>query len=333
MVNYLIRRIVFSIVVLIGISLVSFAIIELPPGDFGTTYKNRLINQSNMKPELAEEQAQKVRERYGLDGTMAERWFNWVKGIVTKGEFGPAMAYGGKDVSELLRERLPRTLLLALGAHAISSVVGIAIGIYVAQRQYGWADNIAAFFAFVLTSIPRFSLALIVAYVLVFGLGQQHVSSFYSPQYVLAPWSWGKFLDFIKHIWPVVFIAGLGGVAQNMRVMRGNLLDTLNQQYVTTARAKGLKESRVVNRHAVPNALHAIIMYQGAVLPYMVQGELEVAIVLSIPTVSPLFYNSISQSDQYVTASILLMTSMLLVVGNLIADIGLAWLDPRIRYT
>jgi len=333
MVNYLIRRILFSIVVLIGISLVSFAIIELPPGDFGTTYKNRLINQSNMEPELAEEQAQKVRERYGLDGIMVERWFNWVKGILTKGEFGPAMAYGGKDVSELLRERLPRTLFLALSAHAISSVVGITIGIYVAQRQYGPADNIAAFFAFVLTSIPRFSLALIVAYILVFGLGQQHVSSFYSPQYVLAPWSWGKLVDFTKHVWPVILIAGLGGVAQNMRVMRGNLLDTLNSQYVTTARAKGLKESKVVNRHAVPNALHAIIMYQGAVLPYMVQGELEVAIVLSIPTLSPLFYNSISQSDQYVTASILLMTSFLLVIGNLIADIGLAWLDPRIRYT
>jgi peptide/nickel transport system permease protein len=333
MVNYLIRRILFSIVVLIGISLVSFAIIELPPGDFGTTYKNRLINQSNMEPELAEIQAQKVRERYGLDGTMFERWFNWISGILTRGEFGPAMAYGGKDVSELLRERLPRTLLLALGAHAISSIVGIAIGIYVAQRQYSLADNIAAFFAFILTSIPRFSLALIVAYVLVFGLGQQHVSSFYSPQYVLAPWSWAKFVDFLKHIWPIIFIAGLGGIALNMRVMRGNLLDVLNSQYVTTARSKGLKESRVVNRHAVPNALHAIIMYQGAVLPYMVQGELEVAIVLSIPTVSPLFYNSISQSDQYVTASILLMTSVLLVVGNLIADIGLAWLDPRIRYT
>ena len=332
MINYLIRRILFSIVVLIGISFVSFAVIELPPGDFGTTYKNRLINQAQMTEEDAEVLAQKVRERYGLEGTMIERWFNWVKGILTEGDFGPAMSYGGKDVSELLRERLPRTILLALGAHAISSIVGITIGIYIAQRQYGWADNIAAFFAFVLTSIPRFSLALIVAYILVFGLGQQHVSSFFSPQYVLAPWSWDKFVDFLKHIWPVILIAGLGGVALNMRVMRGNLLDTLNSQYVTTARAKGLKESRVVNKHAVPNALHAIIMYQGAVLPYMVQGELEVAIVLSIPTVSPLFYNSIAQSDQYVTASILLMTSVLLVVGNLIADIGLAWLDPRIRY-
>jgi peptide/nickel transport system permease protein len=332
MVNYLIRRIIFSIVVLIGISFVSFVVIELPPGDFATTYKNRLINQAGMAPEEAEAQAQTVRERYGLEGPLVERWFHWVKGILTEGDFGPAMSYGGKEVSELLRERLPRTILLALSAHAISSVVGIAIGIYIAQRQYGWADNLAAFFAFILTSIPRFSLALIVAYILVFGFGQQSIGALFSPQYMMAPWSWGKFVDLIKHVWPVILIAGLGGVAQNMRVMRGNLLDVLNSQYVTTARSKGLKESRVINRHAVPNALHAIIMYQGAVLPYMVQGELEVAIVLSIPTVSPLFYDSISKSDQYVTASILLMTSLLLVIGNLIADIALAWLDPRIRY-
>jgi peptide/nickel transport system permease protein len=332
MINYLIRRILFSIVVLVGISFVSFVVIELPPGDYATTYRSRLINQAGMTPDEAEMRAQSVRERYGLEGPLAVRWYNWVKGIVTKGDFGPAMSYGGKEVSELLRERLPRTILLALAAHAISSVVGIVIGIYIAQRQYGWADNLAAFFAFILTSVPRFSLALIVAYILIFGLGQQHVSSFFSPQYVLAPWSWAKFVDFVKHIWPVIFIAGLGGVAQNMRVMRGNLLDVLNSQYVTTARSKGLRERRVINRHAVPNALHAIIMYQGAVLPYMVQGELEVAIVLSIPTVSPLFYDSISKSDQYVTASILLMVSVLLVIGNLIADIALAWLDPRIRY-
>jgi peptide/nickel transport system permease protein len=332
MVNFLIRRIVFSLVVLVGISFVSFAVIELPPGDFGTTYKNRLINQAGMKPDEAEAAAQKVRERYGLEGPLAIRWFNWVKGIVTKGDFGPAMSYGGKEVSELLQERLPRTILLALLSHAISSVVGILLGIYIAQRQYGIADNIAAFFAFILTSVPRFSLALIVAYILIFGLNQQHVSAFFSPQYVLAPWSWDKFVDFVRHIWPVVFIAGLGGVAANMRVMRGNLLDVLNSQYVTTARAKGLRERKVINKHAVPNALHPIIMYQGMVLPYMIQGELEVAIVLSIPTVSPLFYDSISKSDAYVTASILLMVSVLLVIGNLLADVALAWLDPRIRY-
>jgi peptide/nickel transport system permease protein len=242
------------------------------------------------------------------------------------------MAYG-RDVGGLIAERLPRTILLALLAHATSSLVGIAVGIFIAPRQYSLSDNLAAFFAFVFTSVPRFWIALVIIYLLVFTFGQQHVSSFFSPQYVLAPWSWLKLVDFIKHIWPVVFIAGLGGVARNMRVMRGNLLDVLNAQYVTTARSKGLTESKVMVKHAVPNALHPIVMYQGMVLPYMVGGELEAAIVMSIPTISPMFYDSLVNQDIYITGSILLMYGVMLVVGNLLADVLLAVLDPRIRYT
>lgn len=332
MINYIIRRLLFAVIVLIGISFVSFIVIELPPGDFGQQYKQRLINQAGMTAEDAEAAAEVVRIRYGLVGPLPVRYFNWMKGILTEGNFGPAMAYGGKDVGELIAERLPRTLLLAVIAHAISSIVGIVVGIFIATRQYSLADNIAAFFAFVFTSVPRFSLALIIAYLLVFKLGQKHVGSFFSPQYVLAPWSWPKLMNFIQHIWPVILIAGLGGIAANMRVMRGNLLDVLNAQYVTTARSKGLTETQVMYKHAVPNALHPIIMYQGMILPYMIQGELEVAIVLSIPTVSPLFYDSISKNDIYVTGSLLLMYGVLLVIGNLLADIALSILDPRIRY-
>ncbi|MCD6291155.1 MAG: ABC transporter permease, partial [Anaerolineae bacterium] len=179
---------------------------------------------------------------------------------------------------------------------------------------------------------PRFWIALVIIYVLVFTFGQKHVSSLYSPQYAVAPWSWGKLVDYLKHVWPVIVIAGLGGVARNMRVMRGNLLDVLNAQYVTTARSKGLTERKVIYKHAVPNALHPIIMYQGMVLPYMIQGELEAAIVLSLPTMSPLFYDSLVNQDIYITGSLLLMYSVLLVAGNLLADIALGILDPRIRY-
>ncbi len=332
MLNYLIRRLLFAIVVIIGVSIVSFVVIELAPGDFVTGYELQLIQQAGMSVQEAEVAGDKVRERYGLDGPFIERYWNWIKGIVTKGDFGPAMAYGGKAVSELIAERLPRTLLLALLAHAISSVVGIVVGIYVAPRQYSLSDNVAAFLAFLFTSVPRFALALIIAYWLIFGLGQQHVSSFFSPQYVMAPWSMARLMDFIKHIWPVVLIAGLGGVAFNMRIMRGNLLDTLNAQYVTTARSKGLTEGKVIYKHAVPNALHPIIMYQGMILPYMLQGELEVTIVLSIPTLGPLFYSSLINQDIYITGSLLLIYSILLVVGNFIADIVLSILDPRIRY-
>jgi peptide/nickel transport system permease protein len=332
MVNYMIRRFLFAIVAIIGVSFVSFLIIEMAPGDFVSAYEMRLIQLGGLSAAEAEKAGEVVRERYGLTGPLPERYYTWAKGIVTEGDFGPAMAYGGKEVTELIMERLPRTLLIAVLAHLISSVFGIGIGIYVAPRQYSLADNLAALAAFFMTSVPRFALALIMMYWLVFGMGQQHVSSFFSPQYALAPWSWDKLVDFVKHIWPVVLIAGLGGVAANMRIMRGNLLDVLNAQYVTTARSKGLSEAKVMNKHAVPNALHPIIMYQGTVLPYMLQGEIEVAIVMSIPTLGPLFYNSLIQQDIYITGALLLIYSILLVVGNLIADIALAVLDPRIRY-
>jgi peptide/nickel transport system permease protein len=331
MINYILRRLLMAVVVLLGISLVAFIVIQLPPGDFAQSYKQRLINQAGMTATEAEAAAAVYRARYGLDQPIPIQYFNWIKGIVTEGSFGYSMAYG-RDVGELIAERLPRTILLALLAHATSSLVGIAVGIFIAPRQYSVSDNVAALFAFVFTSVPRFWIALVLIYLLVFTFGQQHVSSFFSPQYALAPWSWAKLVDFIKHIWPVILIAGLGGVARNMRVMRGNLLDVLNAQYVTTARSKGLTEGKVMVKHAVPNALHPIIMYQGMVLPFMVSGELQAAIVMSIPTVSPLFYDSLINQDIYITGSILLMYGVMLVAGNLLADVLLAVLDPRIRY-
>jgi peptide/nickel transport system permease protein len=331
MINYILHRLLFAVVVLVGISAVSFVVIQLPPGDFATVYKQRLINQAGMSASEAEAVADVFRERYGLDKPIFIQYVNWVKGIVTEGNFGFSMAYG-RDVGELIAERLPRTILLALLAHATSTLVGVVVGIYIAPRQYSLSDNVAAFVAFIFTSLPRFWVALVIIYLLVFVFKQQHVSSFFSPQYVLAPWSWPKLLDFIKHIWPVIVIAGMGGVARNMRVMRGNLLDVLNAQYVTTARSKGLTENKVMYKHAVPNAMHPIVMYQGMVLPYMVQGELQAAIVMSIPTISPMFYDSLINQDIYITGSILLMYSVMLVIGNILADVFLAILDPRIRY-
>ena len=170
-----------------------------------------------------------MRDRYGLNDPLPVQYVRWIGGIVLRGEFGFSFSYR-KDVGELISERLPRTIGIALAAHAISSLVGIALGIYIANRQYSLADNAAATFAFIATSVPRFTLALIILYLLVFQFGQEHVNALFSPKYQLEPWSIGKGIDLIKHVWPVVFIAGFGGVARNMRVMRGNLLDVLNQQ-------------------------------------------------------------------------------------------------------
>ena len=332
MLRYIVNRLLSSVVIALVIAAVAFFIIQLPPGDFADIYKRELIALGGQSVEEAEEAADKLRDRYGLNDPVPVQYFNWLSGIVLRGEFGFSFSYR-KDVGELIAQRLPRTIGIALAAHAISSLVGIGLGIYVASRQYSLSDNAAATFAFIATSVPRFSLALIVMYLLVFQLGQEHVSGMFSPQYQLAPWSIEKAIDLLKHIWPVIFIAGFGGVARNLRVMRGNLLDVLNQQYVTTARSKGLRERRVINRHAVPNALHPVIAYQGTVLPYMLQGELEAAIVLGIPTMAPMFFEALLKQDIYISGSIMLLYGILLVMGNFLADLALGILDPRISYS
>ncbi len=331
MIRFIIRRILTTIPLLIGISIVSFLIIQLPPGDFASTYEANLINQANMSPEDAKRAADEYRKIYGLDKPIWVQYLVWVKGIVTEGKFGYSFSYK-KDVGELIAERLPRTLYLALAAHLISTIFGIVIGIYSATHQYSLGDNMATVFAFIFTAAPRFFLALIVVYLLVFQFNVREVNRFTSPQYAFAPMSWAKVVDILKYTWPVILIAGLGGIARNMRVMRGNLLDVLNAQYITTARSKGLTEGGVIYKHAVPNALHPIIMYQGTVLPYMIQGELEAAIVLNMPSLAPMFYSSLQTQDIYVSGGFLMIYAILLVVGNLIADIVLVLVDPRIRY-
>jgi peptide/nickel transport system permease protein len=331
MVNYIFRRLIIALFMLIGIGIVSFIVIKLPPGDFASRYRQYLIDRG-APVEEAERAAQIVREQYDLDKPEATQFILWIKGMVTEGKFGYSFAYR-TDVGVLIADRLPKTLLIAVIAHAISTVIGVGLGIFVAPRKYGIWDNISAIFAFIFTSVPRFSIAIIVLYILVVQLDQPSISSFYSPQYVFAPWSVDKVLDMLRHIWPVLLIAGLGGVARNMRVMRGNLLDVLGAQYVQTARSKGLRERTVIVRHAVPNALHTIVAYQGTVLPYMMQGELEVAIVLGLPTMGPLLYESLINQDIYVSGALLLMYGALILVGNLLADIFLSILDPRIRYS
>ena len=332
MLGYILRRILGMIPVLLAISIIVFIIIQLPPGDYADLYKAQLISQGGMSPIQAEQAAQKFRKQYGLDKPVTIQYLNWISGIITKGSFGYSFSYR-KDVGELIMERLPWTFLIAILSHIISTVLGLWAGIYVAQRQYSVADNAAAFAAFILTSVPRFTLALIVIYIMIFHLGVQNLSSIMSPQFVAAPWSMAKIGNIIQHIWPAIMIAGLGGVARNFRVMRGNLLDVINSQYVQTAQAKGLSRAKVIYKHAVPNALHPIVMYQGLVLPYMIQGSLIAAIVLGLPTMGPLFYASLINEDIYVAAGFLMIYSLLLVAGNLIADILLSVLDPRIRYS
>ena len=329
MFKFIVKRIIYAIPVLFFISIVSFTIIKLSPGDYASNFKSYLMSYANMPEHEAEKVAQVIREQYGLDKPLLGQFFNWIKGIVTEGKFGYSFTYR-KDISEIFVERLPRTLLLALIAHAIATLCGVFLGIYSATHQYSITDNTATVLAFLGTCLPRFFLAIFTFYALLFWAGVKDIGGWTSIRYVFEPMSWDKTLNIAMHVWPIIAIAGLGGIARNFRVMRGNLLDVLTAQYVTTARAKGLKESQVVMKHAVPNALHPLIMYQGMVLPYMIQGELEAAIVLSVPTLAPLFYNALNAKDIYVSSGCLLIYAIVLVVGNILSDILLAVMDPRV---
>ncbi|UCI25412.1 ABC transporter permease [Mesorhizobium sp. B2-8-5] len=330
MLRFLLMRIASALPVLAILSLVTFAIIQAPPGDYADYIRSQLINQGGASYAEAEAQAQAYRVEHGLDKPLPVQYLNWIGGIVTRGDFGYSLYYN-KPVADVVGERLPRTLLLALVCHLLASVLGITFGIWAATRQYSWIDSTLSAISFLGMTVPRFLMALIIVYLLVFQFNVSEIGSFFSAQYGGAPWSWAKLVDLIKHVWPVVAIATFGGLAYNMRVMRGNLLDTLNAQYVETAKAKGLTGGAVVMRHAVPNALHPLVMYQGVVLPYMLTGEIETAIIFALPTVGPAIVGSMAVGDVYVTATFMMVLSATLIVGNIIADMLLVLLDPRIR--
>ncbi|WP_313590705.1 ABC transporter permease [Agrobacterium cavarae] len=330
MLRFLVTRLLSAIPLLLILSIVTFAIIQAPPGNYADYIRSQLMNLGGASFEQADAQAKAYAVAHGLDKPIVIQYFNWIWNMVSKGDFGYSMYYN-RPVGEIVAERLPRTLILAAVCHILASILGISFGILAATRQYSWVDTILSGIAFLGMTIPRFLMALIMVYLLVFHFNISEIGNFFSPRYGGAPWSWDKFVDLVKHVWPVVAIATFGGLAYNMRVMRGNLLDTLNAQYIETARAKGLRESAVVMRHAVPNALHPLIMYQGVVLPYMLTGEIEVAIIFALPTVGPAIVGSMHVGDVYVTATFMLVLAATLMVGNIIADMLLAALDPRIK--
>jgi peptide/nickel transport system permease protein len=337
MLGFLGVRLMQSVPVLIVMSFITFMIIQAPPGDYGDFIRNNMIVQGGATPEAATAAANEYRETHGLNDPLILQYVNWIWGIVSRGDFGQSYAYN-KPVSEILAQRLPPTIAIALVCHLLATVIGVGFGILAATRQYTWVDTVLSFVSFMGMTIPRFLLALIILYILVFKLNVQEIGSFYSSRYGGQPYwqgfldfNWGKFWNLLQHVWPVIAVAAFGGLAYNMRVMRANLLDTLNAQYIETARAKGLGEGAVIMRHAVPNALHPLVAYQGVVLPYMLTGEIEVAIVFGLATIGPAIVGSMAIGDVYVTATLLLVLGATLIIGNIIADLLLAVLDPRIR--
>jgi len=325
------KRIVITIPLLIGISIVSFAIITAVPGDYINAWLSQTMAMTGQSFEELRPQAEALRAELGLDQSLVVQYLSWIKGIVLSGDFGQSFVHS-RPVSEVIGLRLPRTLGLALAALVIGQCVGVLLGIYAAINQYKFGDIIATIIAFLGVVIPKFVMSLVVLYFLAFVWHSPYIGSLYSPEYILQEeFSFPKMWDFLLHVWPVLFISIWAGQAYTTRMMRANLLDVMNMQYIETARAKGLSKSRILFKHAVPNAMPAVIMNMGSRFDYMIKGELEIAIVLGIPTLGPLILSSVAERDMYVVAAIFLMVAALLVVGNLVADIILALLDPRVR--
>ena len=337
MLRFLAIRILQAIPVLLIMSIITFIIIQAPPGDYADFIRTNMIVQGNATAEAASRFADEYREAHGLNDPIIIQYFRWIWGILTHLDFGQSYAYN-RPVLDVVLQRLPPTLAIALTCHLLASLFGIGFGILAATRQYSWVDTLISAFSFLGMTIPRFLLALLILYILAYKLNVQEIGSFYSSKFGGQPFwfgpfqfNWAKLWNLIQHVWPVIAVATIGGLAYNMRVMRANLLDTLNAQYVETARAKGLPEGAVVMRHAVPNALHPLIAYQGVVLPYMLTGEIEVAIVFGLATIGPAIVGSMNIGDALVTSTLLLILGATLIIGNIIADLLLVALDPRIR--
>ena len=326
MIAYIVKRILGMIPTLIIISIITFIIIQLPPGDFVTTAQAEIAASGGGMDASAVEA---MRIRYGLDQPMLVQYWRWVSGF-PRGDFGYSLEWSA-PVWDIIAGRLGWTLLLSGLALVFMWLVSIPIGIYSARNQYSLGDNVFSFLGFLGLSVPDFMLSLMWLVFATMMLGIS-ASGLYSPQMVDAPWSFAKFLNLLNHLWPPVVIMGVVGTAELIRIMRGNLLDILNQQYVTTARSKGLMEKVVVRKYAVRMAINPMISVLGMQIPKMISSSIIVGFVLSIPTVGPIFLRSLITQDMYLAGTILLLMTVMLLIGNFLADIALAWVDPRIRF-
>ncbi len=326
MLNFILRRLLYSAILLVMISFISFALINLPPGDFLT---QKLAQLRARGDKSAEAQIEQYRARYGLDEPFMARYVTWATNFL-RGDFGESFEYE-RPVRELLGQRLWYTILLAVATLVIVWALAIPLGVYSAVHQYSLGDQIITTISFIGLGIPGFLLALIILYYAITVLGIE-ATGLYSQQYVDAPWSWGKFVDLLKHLWIPALISAITGIGGLTRIMRGNLLDTLNQPFVEAARARGLKNRTVTWKHAVRIAINPLIVILGSeALPGVLVGGGLVSIVLNLPTITPLFVDSLRKLDMYMAGTCIVLFSILLLVGNILADLALAWADPRIR--
>jgi len=323
---YVLRRVLFMIPTLIAISILSFAIIQLPPGDFLTSYAAQLRQEGD---EVDEAELEALRQRYGLGQPVYVQYWKWVSGIVRKGDWGQSMEWQ-KPVKELIWERLGLTVVLSMSALLVSWFIAIPIGVFSATHQYSILDYVMTAFSFVGLGMPGFLLALIVLD-LAHSYVDMNVGGLVSDEYMLAPWSWAKVFAMLTHIWVPMFIVAISSTAGNIRISRAILLDELNKPYVETARAKGVREVRLIWKYPVRVAMNPFFSTVGWSLASLVSGTTLVAMVLSLQTTGPMLLRALTAQDMYLAGTFLLLLSALTIIGTLISAILLAIVDPRIR--
>ncbi len=330
MLTYIVRRTMYMLPLLIIVSLISYALVDIMPGDY--------LTRARFNPQITQKTFAQMQARYGLDKPFLTRYWMWLTNIILHADFGTSFETARPVFWSLfMGSRLIWTIVISFTTMLFTWMIAIPLGIYSATHQYKASDHALTFFGFLGLSVPNFFFALVLLWLLVavFHVGQHGlgVGGLFDNRFVEAPWSLAKFGNLLWHLWPVWVVVGTSGMAGLLRYMRGSLLDTLSLQYVQTARAKGLSERVVIYKHAVRNAINPLVSMLGMSLPGLVAGSLVTAIVLNLPTVERAFFSALTMQDDYVIMGGLMFFSLFLLIGNLLADILLAWVDPRIRYS
>lgn len=315
------------VIVLFLASVLGFIIIQLPPGDYLTTYIMQLTATGQ---EIDEARIASLRKQYGLDRPMYTQYFLWISRIALHQDFGRSLQWN-KPVTELIIERLPATLTLSLFALIFTYIVAIPIGIYSATHQYSIGDYSFTIIGFAGLALPNFLFALVLMFFFYQYFDFATIGLF-SSEYMVTSWDWSKFIDMLKHLPIPIIVIGTAGTAGLIRVMRGCLLDELRKQYVITARAKGVNERALLFKYPVRVAINPIISTIGWMFPTIISGQTIVSIVLNLPTTGPLLFRALISQDMFLAGSIIVLISFLAVTGTFISDFLLVWLDPRIHY-
>jgi peptide/nickel transport system permease protein len=327
MLAYTLRRLLAMIPTLIVVSIITFIIIQLPPGDFFTTLQAEIAETGGGQNK---EVIKKLQEIYGLDKPLHIQYLRWVSGWIRL-DFGYSMGWNA-PVWDVVAGKLAFTIFLGVLSLIFMVAVSIPIGIYSATHQYSVSDHVLSALGFLGLCLPGFLVALIWMFLGIIVL-KVDVGGLYSREMAEAPWTLSKLGDYLVHLLPAVVILGLASTAQLQRIMRGGLLDVLGQQHITTARAKGLHERKVINKYGVRLAINPLISVMALEIPKIINASALVGIVMILPTLGPIFLRSLQTQDMYLAGTILLLTTAMLMLSNLVADILLAWADPRITYT